>query len=653
MFIVGIRLPQSSLTLRRLAARLLLVVGLVTAPFCSAMSEQDIAQLRQLAQLAEYIGVDYSGAVANGVIINDGEYSEMAEFGALLVDKTSDSAHPATIDPLIAEQARALQAAIGNKADPQTVSELGAELRASLLALMPQLLLPRQLLPEAEVTALFQENCSACHGMSGHGDGPMAAQLAPTPTNFQDKQRANNRSLLGLFDAISNGIADTAMPSFTQFKAQQRWSLAFYVGSLAYQAAPVTATTDAAISLQQLVNISPGQLMASLPAQRRAAVESLRANPQQLFAQQSSPLSVAREHLNEAISAHQQGDYNNAVNLAVSAYLDGFELVESSLDTRDPELRKVIEVNMMNLRHLLSKPQLSGELDQAMALTLQQLDDAEQLMNGSTLSATTLFTASFVILLREGLEALLVVIALITVLVKTHRRDALKYVHLGWIGALLAGGATWLAARSLISISGAGREVMEGGAALLASVVLFYVGIWMHSKTHAAHWQAYIQRHINSHLTQGTLWGLAGLSFIAVYREVFETVLFYEALLTQATVSQYGQVVGGLLGGVVSLALIAWVLIRFSVKLPIGKFFSSTTYLLLALSFVLMGKGIAALQEASVVAISPLPFSFEFDWMGIKSTWQGVLAQAAILLVFLIFMTHSRKKAASLQNPVA
>lgn len=160
-------------------------------------------------------------------------------------------------------------------------------------------------------------------------------------------------------------------------------------------------------------------------------------------------------------------------------------------------------------------------------------------MPNPTLSNATLFSASLVILLREGLEALLVVIALVTVLVRTGRRDGLRYVHLGWVTALVGGVATWAAAQSLVSISGASREVMEGVAALLAAVVLLYVGIWMHSKTHAAQWQAYIQQHINSHLTAGTLWGLGLLAFIAVYREVFETVLFYQALLTQAAAAQY------------------------------------------------------------------------------------------------------------------
>ncbi|MCB1584394.1 MAG: FTR1 family protein [Xanthomonadales bacterium] len=209
---------------------------------------------------------------------------------------------------------------------------------------------------------------------------------------------------------------------------------------------------------------------------------------------------------------------------------------------------------------------------------------------------------------------------------------------------MFAGVGTWLLAQSFISISGANREIMEGFAALLAAIVLFYVGVWMHSKTHAANWQAYIKNNVDNKLKSGTLWGLTGLAFIAVYREVFETVLFYQALLTQAAVNQHSMIFGGFITGVIVLVIVSWVLIRYSVKLPISTFFSITTYLLLALSFILTGKAIMALQEAAVIGISPLPVTFEIDWVGIKSTWQGVLAQSSVLLLFIIFMLTSRGK---------
>lgn len=632
---------QSQSTVTASLFCLLLSFSLFTS--VSHATDDSYRQIRQLAQLAEYIGADYIAAVDGNTVVNTDEYQEMLEFAQVLVDKSAMIASPSFDTQKLLADAGALQQAIQDKQDIRLVRQLSTQLRRSLLALMPQSTLPDRLLPNETVESLFQDNCATCHGVTGKGDGTLSSQLNPTPTNFTDKERASNRSVLGLFDAISNGIDDTAMPAF-KLTEQERWSLAFYVGSLAFQSNLKPSPSDSNISLSQLVNFSPAQIAAGQTKEVEHLVEWLRAQPEQLFDKQSNPLAISRERLTAAHAAYQKGDYQAASELAISAYLDGFELVENSLDTQDPVLRKNIEVNMMKLRKEINRVQRNGELDALMATTLAQLDKADHLLQESSLSSGTLFTASLIILLREGLEALLVVIALMTVLIRTQRQDALKYVHIGWVVALLSGGATWVAAQSLISISGASREVMEGVAALFAALILFYVGIWMHSKTHAAQWQAYIQKHVNERLKSGTLWGLAALSFIAVYREVFETVLFYESLLTQAVETQYSFVAGGFLLGVGLLGVLAWMLIRYSIKLPIAKFFSTTTYLLLALSFILTGKGISALQEAALIGMSPFPVDFDISWIGLKSTWQGITAQALILAVFMTFIWRSKMK---------
>src|SRR3546814_3818380 len=118
------------------------------------------------------------------------------------------------------------------------------------------------------------------------------------------------------------------------------------------------------------------------------------------------------------------------------------------------------------------------------------LDRAEAtISDNASAGATTAFVGALVILLREGLEALLIVIAMMAFLRKAERTEAMPYVHGGWIGALVAGGATWLAATYLIDISGASRELTEGFAALFAAEVLVSVGIWMHGQSKADAWQ--------------------------------------------------------------------------------------------------------------------------------------------------------------------
>jgi high-affinity iron transporter len=308
-----------------------------------------------------------------------------------------------------------------------------------------------------------------------------------------------------------------------------------------------------------------------LSLQQPGKLDQLRAYTESLSEAQPNPLAFTSQQLRKALTLYQSGQYDKAQTLSVSAYLDGFELVENSLDVNNSELRISIETLLMSLRRLISNKADSKIVEKAVNDAVAQLAQAQELLSGSSLSTEALFTASFVILLREGLEALLVIIALVTVLRRIGRLDALKYVHFGWVSALLAGFATWFAAQYLITISGASREVMEGVAALLAAIVLFYVGFWMHSKTHPNQWQLYKQQNINANLKRGTLWGIWGLAFIAVYREVFETVLFYQSLLSQAGSADMSSVVGGFIAALAGFGFITWFMTHYSVKLRITR----------------------------------------------------------------------------------
>lgn len=614
------------------------------ASFNVSASPNEQTKIKQIAQLAEYVGVDYVAAVGNGEILDPDEYQEMTEFSHVIIEQAGQLSSQTNEFDTVKAQAKTLHTAIANKASVADVRAASSALRESLLTFMPQLSLPTSLLPVEQTKALFATNCSMCHGQSGQGDGPLAKNLSPEPTNFTDEERATNRSLMGLFDAVSNGIDDTPMVAFTQFNEQQRWSLAFYVGSLAFKDVQKPQNVEQNITASQIVNLNPAQLSAGQSEAQAHYVKWLRGNPEQLFSANKNPITVTRTQLLAAQAAHAKGNYSQASDLAISAYLDGFELVENNLNAYDETLRKNIEVQLMNLRQTFKNEKDTAVVAEKVNAALTQLAKADSMLNETKLTDGALLSASLIILLREGLEALLVIIALMTVLIKTKRQDALKYVHVGWVTALIAGGLTWAAAQTLIEISGASREVMEGAGALFAAVILLYVGVWMHSKTSAQQWQKYIKDNIDKRLESGTLWGLAGLSFIAVYREVFETVLFYQSLLTQSSPAQYSSIASGFAIAVAILAIITWVLIKYSIKLPVAKFFAITTYLLFALSFVLMGKAVIALQEADIIGIASLPMSFEIAWLGIKSTWQGIVAQVCVFAIFSFYIFKSKNQ---------
>ena len=148
------------------------------------------------------------------------------------------------------------------------------------------------------------------------------------------------------------------------------------------------------------------------------------------------------------------------------------------------------------------------------------------------------FLNAALIIIREGVEAALILAAIIAVLKGMGAAQAIGYVHFGWILALLSGIVTWVLAQTVITFSGAQRELVEGFTSLLAAVVLFSVSYWLISKAQAKRWHAYIQARVQEALSRRRLFALIGVSFLAVYREAFETVLFYQALWLQSQNTQ-------------------------------------------------------------------------------------------------------------------
>jgi high-affinity iron transporter len=234
------------------------------------------------------------------------------------------------------------------------------------------------------------------------------------------------------------------------------------------------------------------------------------------------------------------------------------------------------------------------------------------------------------------------VAALIALMIRSGRREVLRYVHAGWIAALAVGGLTWVAASYLITLSGADREITEGVTALLAAAMLLYVGFWMHRHAHAARWTAFIETRVASALSGRTMWALGAVSFLAVYREAFETVLFYQALWLEAGPDGHAAVGAGFAAAAVGLGVLAWLILKVGLRLPVGWFFGVGSILMALLAVMLAGKGIAALQEAGALAVRPLDLP-AIPSLGLYPTWQGVLTQLAVVLLIVAAFAYSRR----------
>ena len=198
-------------------------------------------------------------------------------------------------------------------------------------------------------------------------------------------------------------------------------------------------------------------------------------------------------------------------------------------------------------------------------------------------------------------------------------------------------------AKGAISISGQGRELAEGVGGIIAALVLLWVGVWMHGKAQADEWRRYIAAKLQGALSRGSAWFLFGLAFIVVYREVFETILFYAALWTP---DNGVTILAGALAGVALLAIIAWAMLRYSRHLPIAEFFRYSAILIAILTVVLAGKGVGALQEAGLIGITPLKAVPRIAMLGLFPTVESVATQAVMLVAVLLGFRSAGKRPA-------
>jgi high-affinity iron transporter len=239
---------------------------------------------------------------------------------------------------------------------------------------------------------------------------------------------------------------------------------------------------------------------------------------------------------------------------------------------------------------------------------------------------------SFLILFREGVEAMLVVASLVAYLRRSGYADKVRVIWHGVGWALVASiGTAWLL-NTLFNVSGANREALEGITMLIAAVILVYVSYWLFAKRETERWQAFIRDKMDKAIGRGSLFALGFTAFLAVFREGAETILFYQALIS-GTAGQLQAVWVGM--GLATVTLIGvYLLVRLaSIRLPLGLFFGATAILLFMMAFVFTGQGILELQVSRLVPTTRLDGWPMVSWLGVFPTRESILGQAMILLM--------------------
>ena len=642
--------------LRRLATLLFLLLAL-------PVHAQE--QAKRLIALLDYLGSDYKNAVKDGQVLSTDEYEEMQEFSKRSLEllnqlKQVDKGDKAGIEAAVT----LLASHVEQKADPKTVADLAKSTKEKLLAAYQIVPYPRRLPALADGKKLYDDNCAQCHGATGKGDGSGRESMkpkTPLPANFTDPERIGGLSPFKAFNTASFGIEGTAMASFAALSDEQRWQVAFYIFTLRFSADAAKAGaallnakkvsgefTTAAL----LATHSDEQLLEKLKTYASQDAESLNLlaylRRGVLDTKAQDPLLIARGLMREAVELYGKGDKEKAYQKAAEAYLDGFELAEPALFAKDASFGRDLEGLFTQFRNAIKQGLAVEEIQKRHVQIDSKLDQANEILaRDDNLSSIYFFLNSALIILREGLEATLILAAILAMLKVMGATDAIRYIHLGWILALVAGGLTWLATQTVLTISGQHRESMEGFISVFAAVALFYVGYWLHTRSEAKKWQSFIHDKVQNVLDGKKIFGLVGISFFAVYREAFEVVLFYQALWLQSE-NGHQLILWGFIAGLAVLVLLTFGILKLGLKVPLRYFFGATGALLYVIAFIFAGTGIKELQAAGWVSTTPLNFP-QVPLLGIYPTLETLAAQGLMLMAFIassLWMTQERKRTA-------
>nr|WP_294900374.1 FTR1 family protein [uncultured Pedobacter sp.] len=605
-------------------------------------------QSRTIINLLDYISQDYSKAVKNGKIVSTSEYNEMLDFTQQSVSLFDSVSISVSIPDhgQFKDQFSELLNSIQKKQSKEIISAGAQKIKKQFLLLDLVDISPEGYPNIGKGKVLFLTHCQPCHGEYGKADGPLSASFTPPPANFQNNTLMKQISPLQVFNTARLGIKGTGMRAFDELSDKEVWDIAFYVKSLRFQNKLNKDSVEAIFSrIQPSPSLADIAHFSDKEFQRKLGKDSnLLASVRlhQASFNKDSTLYLALNNLNAALKLYKSGNVSAAENKALYAYLDGIEPVEQQLTAIDATIVPELENKMNAVRSAIKSQKPIKEVAQKISDAEISIHKAMVLLGNQTYSFWFTFLISSSILLREGIEAVLIIITIISLLKSLDAKKALKWIHGGWILAIGIGFASWFFTDWLISFGAQNRELMEAFGALLAVVVLLYVAFWLHNKTDAQKWKEFIEHRILKMLDQEKLFGLAFISFIVVFREAFESVIFLSSLQFQVDDDSRPGIWMGALVAIFVIFLVSNLILRFSVKVPVKKLFQYSAIIIMIFGVVLAGQGAHAFQESGWLTVNSIGFNFHSSTLGIYPTVETYTAQFIVLIVIMVLWFYQK-----------
>ena len=346
-----------------------------------------------------------------------------------------------------------------------------------------------------------------------------------------------------------------------------------------------------------------------------------------------------KDKMAKVLQLYESGKVDDAIDESGNIYFDEYEEsgMENIVGAKNTQLKLDTEASFNKISALMRAGASKEQIVAAQNKLFDQLTQSIELTKKS--SNWDLFLYAFIIILREGFEALIIVAAVIALLIKSGNSKHLNIVYSALGVAVVLSIATAYGLNYIFGSENAGqtREVMEGAVMLIAVVLLFYVGFWLLSNASSKKWSAYIQGQISNSLSSGDSKMLWWTVFLAVYREGAETVLFYLALLFDAkSPAATSMVAAGFVAGLAALIIVYIVIKKFSLKIAIKPFFIATSVIIFYMSVVFVGKGVMELVEGKVFVPTVIDGLPTITWIGFYPYVQSLVPQAVMIVLLIV-----------------
>ena len=346
-----------------------------------------------------------------------------------------------------------------------------------------------------------------------------------------------------------------------------------------------------------------------------------------------------KDKMAKVLQLYESGKVDDAIDESGNIYFDEYEEsgMENIVGAKNTQLKLDTEASFNKISALMRAGASKEQIVAAQNKLFDQLTQSLELTKKS--SNWDLFLYAFIIILREGFEALIIVAAVIALLIKSGNSKHLNIVYSALGVAVVLSIATAYGLNYIFGSENAGqtREVMEGAVMLIAVVLLFYVGFWLLSNASSKKWSAYIQGQISNSLSSGDSKMLWWTVFLAVYREGAETVLFYLALLFDAkSPAATSMVAAGFVAGLAALIIVYIVIKKFSLKIAIKPFFIATSVIIFYMSVVFVGKGVMELVEGKVFVPTVIDGLPTITWIGFYPYVQSLVPQAVMIVLLIV-----------------